>query len=39
VLDAAFVQQLIAEHCSMKYDRSTALWALYVFSKWYEKEF
>ncbi len=39
VLDAAFVQQLIEEHCSMKYDRSTALWALYVFSKWYEKEF
>ncbi len=39
VLDATFVQQLIEEHCSMKYDRSTALWALYVFSKWYEKEF
>lgn len=39
VLNPAYVQQLIDEHCSMKYDRSTALWALYVFSKWYEKEF
>lgn len=35
----AYVNQLIEEHCSMKYNRDTALWALYVFSKWYEKEF
>ena len=39
IFDPAYVSQLIDEHCSMKYDRATALWALYVFSKWYEKEF
>ena len=38
IFDAAYVQLLIDEHCSMKYDRAVALWALYVFSKWYEKE-
>lgn len=39
IFDADYVNQLIEEHCSMKYNRDTALWALYVFSKWYEKEF
>ena len=39
IFDTNYVSQLIEEHCSMKYNRDTALWALYVFSKWYEKEF
>ena len=39
IFNTAYVNQLIDEHCSMKYNRDTALWALYVFSKWYEKEF
>jgi len=39
IFDNNYVNQLIEEHCSMKYDRAVALWALYVFSKWYEKEF
>lgn len=39
IFDTNYVNQLIEEHCSMKYNRDTALWALYVFSKWYEKEF
>lgn len=39
LFDPAFVTQLIDEHVSLAYDRSVVLWALYVFTKWYAKEF
>ena len=39
LFDPAFVARLIEEHTSMAFDRSVALWALYVFSKWYAREF
>ena len=39
LFDPAFVTTLIDEHVSLKNDRSVVLWALYVFSKWYRKEF
>ena len=39
LFDPQFVTQLIDEHLSKSYDRSVPLFALYVFSKWYQKEF
>lgn len=34
-----YIRQLIDEHKSCKADRSSVLWAIYVFQKWYNKEF
>ena len=39
IFDPAFVASLIDEHVSLKANRAVPLWALYVFSKWYETEF
>ncbi len=39
IFDPAFVVSLIDEHVSLRANRAVPLWALYVFSKWYEKEF
>ena len=39
LFDQDFVARLIEEHVSERYDRSVVLWALYVFSKWYRREF
>lgn len=39
IFDPAFVAQLIDEHVSLRSNRAVPLWALYVFSKWYDTEF
>ena len=39
LFDPALVTLMINEHLSLKNDRAVVLWALYVFSKWYRKEF
>ncbi len=39
LFDPALVTLLINEHVSRKNDRAVVLWALYVFSKWYRREF
>ena len=36
---ALLVSALLDEHLSLRANRAVPLWALYVFSKWYEKEF
>lgn len=39
LFDPAQVELLIREHVSLAADRAVPLWALYVFSKWYRREF
>ena len=39
IFDPAFVASLIDEHVSLRANRAVPLWALYVFSKWYDTEF
>ena len=39
IFDPAFVASLIDEHVSLRFNRAVPLWALYVFSKWYDTEF
>ena len=39
LFDPELVTLLIREHVSRKNDRAVVLWALYVFSKWYRREF
>ena len=39
IFDPAYVSSLLDEHLSLRANRAVPLWALYVFSKWYEKEF
>ena len=39
IFDPAFVARLIDEHVSLRSNRAVPLWALYVFSKWYDTEF
>ena len=39
IFDPAFVASLIDEHVSLRSNRAVPLWALYVFSKWYDTEF
>ncbi|MCR5576667.1 MAG: asparagine synthase C-terminal domain-containing protein [Oscillospiraceae bacterium] len=39
IFDAAFVASLIDEHVSLRANRAVPLWALYVFSKWYDQSF
>ncbi|MDO4990367.1 MAG: asparagine synthase-related protein [Eubacteriales bacterium] len=39
IFDPAFVASLIDEHVSLRCNRAVPLWALYVFSKWYDTEF
>ena len=39
IFDPAFVTGLIDEHVSLRANRAVPLWALYVFSKWYDTEF
>ena len=39
LFDPQYVTQLLDEHLSKSYDRSVPLFALYGFSKWYQKEF
>ena len=39
IFDPAFVAGLIDEHVSLRANRAVPLWALYVFSKWYDTEF
>ena len=39
IFDPAFVASLIDEHVSLRSNRAVPLWALYVFSKWYDQSF
>ena len=39
IFDPAFVASLIDEHVSLRANRAVPLWALYVFSKWYDQSF
>ena len=39
IFDPDCVSALLDEHLSLRANRAVPLWALYVFSKWYEKEF